>query len=95
MRHPDLFGGETPVVHKGADHAHAAPPGSGPPRETCGSCQFLVPHHPGEQSYVKGGLIDWTFGPGTDIRLKDPACRFWRYGGDPGNLEKGGTLNVA
>ncbi len=59
---------------------HAAPMGSGPEGETCGSCGHLarVQH---ARVYLKCGHPDcrpkWTGGPGTDVRAKDPACSKW------------------
>lgn len=57
---------------------HAAPPGSGPDGETCGSCANLVRKRM-SKVYLKCGLVEklWTSGAGTDVRAKDPACSKW------------------
>lgn len=62
------------------DHAHAALPGTGPAGETCTTCAHRRRVHGGVKVYQKCWLIrqNWTSGPGTDIRCKDPACRFWQ-----------------
>lgn len=55
---------------------YAAPPGSGPQGETCGSCA----HHTTREyakTYHKCALIKATKGPGTDIRVRSPACSRW------------------
>ena len=61
---------------------HAAKPGSGPAGETCGSCDHYAIRHYNGKTYRKCGACEknWTFGPGTDIRKKDPACAFWVKG---------------
>jgi hypothetical protein len=53
---------------------HAAPPGSGPDGETCGSCANLVRKRM-SKTYLKCSLMEskWTGGAGTDVRAKDPA----------------------
>jgi hypothetical protein len=58
---------------------HAANPGSGPEDETCGTCRHLARVHYHDKTYRKCGLMkhNWTHGPGSDIRRKDPACRWW------------------
>jgi hypothetical protein len=57
---------------------HAAPPGTGPEGETCGSCAHL---HRNQQArvYLKCGLnkANWTGGGGSDVRARDAACRRW------------------
>lgn len=57
---------------------HAAPPGTGPEGETCGSCVHLVRRQMAK-TYFKCGLerARWTGGGGTDVRAKDAACRRW------------------
>jgi len=57
---------------------HAGNPGRGPAGETCGTCQHYC-----TVSYAKTyrkcelARANWTHGPGSDIRKKDPACEFW------------------
>ena len=56
---------------------YAAPPGSGPDGETCGSCK----HHVVRQfakNYHKCGLTNYTGGAATDIRVRSPACKMWQ-----------------
>ena len=63
------------------DRAHAAPPGTGPAGETCGTCRCLsVGRWPSGHSYRQCGLMfrTWTRGPGTMLRAKDRACKAWR-----------------
>jgi hypothetical protein len=57
---------------------HAAPPGTGPAGETCGSCEHYC-RTGMNRVYRKCGKIQalWTHGPGTDIRKKDAACAYW------------------
>jgi hypothetical protein len=59
---------------------YAAQPGTGPAGETCKTCA----HRRSTGSacgrvYWKCGLMEahWTGGPGTDIRMRSPACRHW------------------
>ncbi len=60
-------------------HGHAAPPGTGPEGETCGSCAHLVRIGQGRRAYFKCELMRhiWTGGYGTDIRCMDLACQRW------------------
>lgn len=55
---------------------YAAPLGSGPEGETCGSCEhaYGIRH---SKVYYKCALVKATRGAGTDIRLKWPACSRW------------------
>lgn len=79
----DLFGTELTVDQvrdmesKGSRikaNGYASAPGSGPSGETCGTCENAVKNG----RYWKCVLIVCTRGPGTDIRLKTPACRQWK-----------------
>lgn len=73
----DLFG--LPLrdqVVRRRDLAHAAPPGSGPAGETCGSCGRMRVSRLA-RCYFKCGLVRSSCGPATDIRKRDSACRFW------------------
>ena len=58
---------------------HAGNPGRGPKGETCGTCQSYALSSSGAGVYRKCELAraNWTHGPGSDIRKKDPACEFW------------------
>ncbi len=65
------------VAPKVTDYAHPSPPGTGPEGETCKSCAHCCYHKPSSKRYYKCELMKITFGAGTDIRLKDLACRRW------------------
>lgn len=58
---------------------YAARPGSGPAGETCRGCRHRCSLNKCGRSWHKCGLLEhrWTNGPGTDIRLKSPACQHW------------------
>ena len=58
---------------------HAAMPGGGPAGETCGSCQHYTPVQYHDYVHRKCGLMEhhWSHCSATDIRKRDPACRFW------------------
>jgi len=56
---------------------YRAPPGSGPEGETCRTCAYIKVNQQSRR-YYKCGLVPMTHGPATDIRLKSPACSFWR-----------------
>jgi hypothetical protein len=58
---------------------YAAAPGSGPALEKCGTCAHSERVCGGQRSYYKCGLMRraWTHGPGSDIKLKTPACGRW------------------
>lgn len=59
---------------------HAGHPGAGPKGETCGSCTSRRSVQGGRKAYSKCELNrrNWTGGPGSDIRMRDPACEFWK-----------------
>lgn len=80
----DLFGEEvkhtTAYTSRGKLRGgYAAPPGTGPGNETCGSCQHHVRVDYHNKGYHKCALCSeqWTHGPGSDIRVRAAACRFW------------------
>ena len=57
---------------------YASPPGHGPAGETCGTCAHSrCSVIPSGRRFWKCNLRRPTGGPGTDIRLKSPACRRW------------------
>lgn len=66
--------GRTTTLPRG----HAAPPGSEPAGETCKTCNHYTLRQ-WARTYRKCGLMraKWTGGGGSDIRAKDPACKFW------------------
>ena len=61
--------------------AHAAPVGSGEEGKRCRDCRYLrrVGGKSMNRLFHKCGLMEgcWTHGSGSDIRCKDPACRFF------------------
>lgn len=73
----DLFTGEfwAPKAPR-LVRAHAGIVGAGPKGETCGTCKHLEVNRR-QKKFFKCGLVDWSFGPATDIRRKDPACPKW------------------
>ena len=68
---------------KPARIGHAAPMGTGPAGETCGSCTYCEVFHY-RKTYHKCRARDgdhWKGGRATDIRPMDPACsKFERLG---------------
>jgi hypothetical protein len=73
----DLFDAG-PRKPRSAVKGYAAPPGTGPKGEACGTCW----HKSGVQyanKYHKCCLMKaaWTGGAATDIRVRSPACRLW------------------
>jgi len=70
----DLLGQKPEKYSKG----YAAPPGSGPEGETCGSCEYhYIKVMAGK--YHKCKLMEriWAGGSGTDIKVRSPACEKW------------------
>lgn len=63
--------GRKPAPRRG----YAAPPGTGPDRETCSTCKHACRF----RRYAKCALrrSTWTGGLGTDILLASPACSKW------------------
>ena len=59
---------------------HAAPPGTGPAGETCGSCANLFRNEQWSKTFLKCGLMRgrWTGSYGTDVRARDEACSKWK-----------------
>lgn len=61
---------------EGGKGGYAAEPGTGPKVETCGSCQ----HHRVRslsRDYHKCAIGRNSGGPGSDIRIRAPACKHW------------------
>ena len=86
----DLFGNEITVEEskvierkgkrKTLPKGNAAPIGSGPDCETCGSCKYAYRSGSPRKVYYKCRLVQPTIGIGTDIRLKWAACSRWEKG---------------
>ena len=82
----DMFGNEVTVEEARrimrrkatAPKGYAAPPGTGPAGETCGSCRRLYRNRLAK-TYLKCELMKshWTGGAGTDILARSPACKRW------------------
>lgn len=75
----DLFGETTirnPTATRSAARASGLP---GPADETCRTCRHAYGTGHGKKTYYKCAIAKRaaTNGPGTDIRLKDPACARW------------------
>lgn len=80
----DLFGEqiETPTPrgkHYVKVNGYAARPGSGPAGESCGTCIHDCPEEYHNKIFHKCAMMKhaWTHGPGSDIRVRSPACSFW------------------
>lgn len=52
---------------------YAAPPGTGPPGETCGSCEHLAR----VRRFTKCDLRAWTHTRRTDVLVRAAACQRW------------------
>lgn len=78
----DLWGNpsQPPKSRRGKRlNAHPANPGSGPGGETCGTCgNCRVIEIRSGRRFRKCALVKPTHGEGTDLRIKDAACMFWR-----------------
>ena len=79
----DLFGVTLPEPSKAKrkptqKRGYAAPPGTGPEGETCGTCAHKTTRQ-WAGSYQKCALMQahWTRGPGSDILVRSPACKRW------------------
>jgi hypothetical protein len=75
-----LFGWDQPLAPRKAKRnqpkGNAAPIGSGPSGETCGSCKHAKCRVFAKRNW-KCALVKATGVPGTDIRLKWAACSRW------------------
>jgi len=80
MKYKNLFGEEIEITKRSTPlpSGHAAKPGTGPEGESCATCLHLT-RIKYAKSYLKCGKMrsQWTSGPGTDVRAKDPACHYW------------------
>ena len=76
----DLFGEPVPHPHRMVAGGYAYRPGTGPAGERCGTCAccYLAARRNPKARHYKCALVTPTFGPGTDIVLKSPACWAWR-----------------
>jgi hypothetical protein len=78
----DLFGAAVPdaPAQREPKKGYAARPGSGPKGMTCRTCLHAQQQDGGTRNYWKCAIIRhrWTHGPGTDIRLKSPACFYYQ-----------------
>jgi hypothetical protein len=74
--HPEVL--STPTRQR-PDRAHPYAPGTGPKGQTCGTCQKCVCRHFTRKRYYKCRVLmkTWTGGAGTDIKLRDSACKSW------------------
>lgn len=75
----DFIGGNSKPITGG----YYGMPGAGPVGEscgTCGHCYYIRRRNP--RRYYKCNLLKPTSGPGTDIRLKTPACQYWESDSD-------------
>lgn len=84
-----LFGGIEPARHYSAPRqispkpaGYAAPPGTGPAGETCGSCVNCRVRTGAVRRFYKCALMvsAWTHVRDSDVLLKSPACRRWSAG---------------
>lgn len=78
MNNFDLFGEEIKHPPKTQAKGNAAPIGSGPQGETCGTCGNAYGIRSCGKIYYKCALVKATNGIGTDIRLKWAACNRWK-----------------
>lgn len=97
----DMFGNELTEAQaydllkrkRAVPSGHAWKPGTGPAGETCGTCKHRVIKRLA-RNYQKCGKNEskWTGGPKSDIRAKDPACKFWEKNeeGNDGQASDGG-----
>lgn len=84
-RQGDLISGSSPARryhdHSTKPQGYAAPPGTGPEGQTCGSCKHCC-FKQLRRRFYKCRLMarTWTWGRGTDINLSSPACKRWEAG---------------
>ena len=87
-----LFGGVEPApvqpsaMRSPKANGYAAPPGTGPNGETCGTCQHCTVHEatrgPRTRRWYKCEVMvrNWTYSRGSDVLLTSPACRHFQPG---------------
>ena len=73
----DLFGNPVRDPARLTVGGYPYKPGTGPAGQTCKTCANAYCKAMGK-NYWKCRLVRATSGPGSDIRLKSPACRAWR-----------------
>lgn len=63
----------------GEPHGYPEPPGSGPPGETCRTCEHRMKLRAGNKKFYKcdKNRHRWGNSTASDIVLKTPACRLW------------------
>lgn len=72
------FRAKTSVRKRVPDMAHAYAPGSGPPGQTCGTCDKCIAKQYNRTFYkCRVMLRHWTKGRATDVRKRDAACMAW------------------
>lgn len=67
--------GKTRGKHYIEPRGYAAPPGTGPKGETCGSCKHIFRELRYRKCEARRGA--WSHSRGTDILAGSPACRQW------------------
>ena len=73
-----MTAGNKPKRKPTVPHGYVYLPGTGPGGETCGSCKHIARIR-FAKIYLKCELnkAKWTGGPGSDIRARSAACKFW------------------
>ena len=77
----DLFGNTPEKLedrYKGRHGAHPARPGTGPEGRICKDCRYCKKLEYHTRTYYKCEMVVWTHGLGTDLRLKDEACGWFK-----------------
>lgn len=80
MTQTDLFGVAIEAPRRKYDHprGYFRAPGTGPADELCRTCKHAYARASNTKNFWKCDLVAPTRGPGTDIRLKSPACSGWQ-----------------